>query len=102
MPAGVVTLVTFSTVLCCLSFPSWVEISWSRSNVTVFLPVLILGLLELIWIAYGKLPLLPHNPHVQGDGASKHTTETGKRLTIGGDTKLLVLGTKESGHIGRH
>ncbi|XP_050724236.1 uncharacterized protein LOC127002390 [Eriocheir sinensis] len=51
---GVVTLVTFSTALCCCLFPNWVEISWSRSNFTVFLPLLILGLIEVLWIAYGN------------------------------------------------
>lgn len=57
--AGVVTLVTFSTALCCLVFPNWVELSWSRNNFTVFLPLLVLGLIELVWIAYGESSLLP-------------------------------------------
>lgn len=60
--AGVVTLVTFSTALCCLVFPNWVELSWSRNNFTVFLPLLVLGLIEVVWIAYGESSLLPHSP----------------------------------------
>ncbi|XP_063873653.1 uncharacterized protein LOC135107575 [Scylla paramamosain] len=52
---GAVTLVIFCSVLCCLVYPGWVTISWDRTQFAAFLPVLIFGLFQLIWLTFGNV-----------------------------------------------